>query len=74
MLSIAVINGAALVLYARAAGCIMVRPEKRSGCTTTGRDELRIALDISRKGDLLMVTRIDRLGAASETCRTSSAL
>jgi len=29
--------------------------------TTTGRDELRIALDILRKGDVLMVTRIDRL-------------
>jgi DNA invertase Pin-like site-specific DNA recombinase len=29
--------------------------------TTTGRDEFRIALDILRKGDVLMVTRIDRL-------------
>jgi DNA invertase Pin-like site-specific DNA recombinase len=45
----------------RAAGCTMIRSEKRSGSTTTGRDELRIALDILRKGDVLMVTRIDRL-------------
>ena len=45
----------------RAAGCTMIRSEKRSGSTTAGRDELRIALDILRKGDVLMVTRIDRL-------------
>ena len=45
----------------RAAGCTMIRSEKRSGSTTTGRDELRIALDILRKGDVLVVTRIDRL-------------
>src|ERR1700756_4398484 len=45
----------------RAAGCDMIRSEKRTGTTTTGRDELRIALDILRKGDVLMVTRIDRL-------------
>src|ERR1700756_737419 len=45
----------------RAAGCDMIRSEKRSGTTKDGRDELRIALDILRKGDVLMVTRIDRL-------------
>jgi DNA invertase Pin-like site-specific DNA recombinase len=45
----------------RAAGCNMIRSEKRSGTTKDGRDELRIALDILRKGDALMVTRIDRL-------------
>jgi len=45
----------------RAAGCTMIRSEKRSGSTTTGRDELRIALGILRKGDVLVVTRIDRL-------------
>jgi DNA invertase Pin-like site-specific DNA recombinase len=45
----------------RAAGCDMIRAEKRTGTTTAGRDELRIALDILRKGDVLMVTRIDRL-------------
>jgi DNA invertase Pin-like site-specific DNA recombinase len=45
----------------RAAGCTMIRSEKRSGGTTAGRDELRIALDILREGDVLMVTRIDRL-------------
>jgi DNA invertase Pin-like site-specific DNA recombinase len=29
----------------RAAGCDMIRAEKRSGTTTQGRDELRIILD-----------------------------
>jgi DNA invertase Pin-like site-specific DNA recombinase len=45
----------------RAAGCDMIRCEKRSGTTTAGRDELRTVLDFLRSGDVLMVTRIDRL-------------
>lgn len=45
----------------RAAGCEVVRAEKRSGTTTAGRDELRIILEFLRKDDVLMVTRIDRL-------------
>ena len=45
----------------RAAGCDVIRSEKRSGITTAGRDELRTVLDFLRKGDTLMVTRIDRL-------------
>jgi DNA invertase Pin-like site-specific DNA recombinase len=45
----------------RAAGCDVVRAEKRSGTTTQGRDELRIILDFLHAGDVLMVTRIDRL-------------
>jgi DNA invertase Pin-like site-specific DNA recombinase len=45
----------------RAAGCEVIRAEKRSGTTTQGREELRTVLDFMRKGDVLMVTRIDRL-------------
>jgi DNA invertase Pin-like site-specific DNA recombinase len=45
----------------RAAGCEVIRSEKRSGTTTEGRDELRTTLDFMRQGDVLMVTRIDRL-------------
>ena len=45
----------------KAAGCEVIRAEKRSGTTTAGRDELRTVLDFLRKGDVLMVTRIDRL-------------
>jgi DNA invertase Pin-like site-specific DNA recombinase len=42
-------------------GCTTIRSEKRSGTTTAGRDELRTVLDFLREGDVLMVTRIDRL-------------
>jgi DNA invertase Pin-like site-specific DNA recombinase len=45
----------------RAAGCEVIRAEKRSGTTTAGRDELRVVLEFLRSGDTLMVTRIDRL-------------
>jgi DNA invertase Pin-like site-specific DNA recombinase len=45
----------------RAAGCEVIRAEKRSGTSTAGREELRTVLDFLRKGDVLTVTRIDRL-------------
>jgi DNA invertase Pin-like site-specific DNA recombinase len=45
----------------KAAGCDVIRAEQRSGTATAGRDELRTVLDFLRKGDVLMVTRIDRL-------------
>jgi DNA invertase Pin-like site-specific DNA recombinase len=45
----------------KAAGCDVIRAEKRSGTTTQGRDELKTVLDFLRTGDVLMVTRIDRL-------------
>jgi DNA invertase Pin-like site-specific DNA recombinase len=45
----------------KAAGCGLIRSEKRSGSSTAGRVELRNLLDFIRKGDTLIVTRIDRL-------------
>jgi DNA invertase Pin-like site-specific DNA recombinase len=45
----------------RAAGCDLIRSEKRSGTTTADRHELRTVLDFLRAGDVLTVTRIDRL-------------
>jgi DNA invertase Pin-like site-specific DNA recombinase len=45
----------------KAGGSKVIRSEKRSGTTTAGREELRTVLDFLRKGDVLMVTRIDRL-------------
>lgn len=45
----------------RAAGCRVVRAEKRSGSGREGRDELRLLLDFLRAGDTLVVTRVDRL-------------
>lgn len=43
------------------AGCQLVREEKKSGATTEGRKELDTLLDFIRAGDVLMVTRVDRL-------------
>ncbi len=44
-----------------AAGCEIIRQEKRSGTSTVGRQELEAILDFIREGDTLVVTRIDRL-------------
>ena len=45
----------------RAAGCDAIRAEKQSGTSTQGRAELCTVLDFIGKGDVLMVTRVDRL-------------
>src|SRR6266478_7881844 len=45
----------------KAAGCGVIRAERRSGTTTSGRAELQTVLDFLDAGDVLMVTRIDRL-------------
>lgn len=45
----------------RSAGCEIVRSEKRSGTSTEGRTELQTLIDFARKGDAIVVTRIDRL-------------
>lgn len=45
----------------RAAGCDVIREEKASGTTTAGRSELATTLQFLRRGDALVVTRIDRL-------------
>src|ERR1700733_5868972 len=43
------------------AACQVIRAEKRSGTTTQGREALRTVLEFLHAGDVLMVTRIDRL-------------
>src|SRR5687768_15204154 len=45
----------------KAAGCELVRTEKKSGASRNERTELQTLLDFLRAGDTLMVTRIDRL-------------
>ena len=45
----------------RAAGCEVIRSEKVTGTSRTGRTELQVLLDFLRSGDTLVVTRIDRL-------------
>ena len=45
----------------RAAGCTVIRAEKKSGNRRDGRTELQVLLDFVQPGDTLVVTRIDRL-------------
>ena len=45
----------------RAGGCEVIRSEKVTGTTREGRTELATLLDFIRKGDTLVVTRVDRL-------------
>lgn len=44
-----------------AAGCDEIFAEKKSGTSTAGREQLDLALRFVRKGDVLVVTRLDRL-------------
>ena len=45
----------------RAAGCKVIRTEKKSGTSREGRTELANLLDFLHAGDTLVVTRVDRL-------------
>ena len=45
----------------KAAGCDVIRNEQRSGTSRKDRAELETLLQFLRKGDTLMVTRVDRL-------------
>lgn len=49
-----------------AAGCDVVREEKRSGTKLAGRDELKTLLEFMREGDTLVITRLDRLARSLE--------
>ena len=45
----------------RAAGCQVIRSEKKTGTQREGRTELDLLMQFLRKGDTLVITRIDRL-------------
>jgi DNA invertase Pin-like site-specific DNA recombinase len=45
----------------RSAGCSIIRSEKRSGTKMEGRDQLQTILDFLHAGDVLTVTKLDRL-------------
>lgn len=45
----------------KAAGCDVIRSEKAGGASTAGRPELATVLEFIREGDVLVVTRVDRL-------------
>lgn len=53
-----------------AAGCDVIREEKRSGTKMDGRDELRTLLEFMRDGDTLVVTRLDRLARSTDDLTT----
>jgi DNA invertase Pin-like site-specific DNA recombinase len=43
-------------------GCTVIRKEKVSGKSRAGRDELRTLLEFIQPGDVIVVTKLDRLG------------
>src|SRR5262245_62671579 len=45
----------------KAAGCTVIRADKASGSSRKGRSELETLMQFLRRGDTLVVTRIDRL-------------
>lgn len=47
------------------AGCTVIRSEKVSGKSRSGRDELATVLDFLREGDTLVVHKLDRLGRST---------
>jgi DNA invertase Pin-like site-specific DNA recombinase len=49
----------------KAAGCKKVFLEKKTGTTTEGREQLALALDYVREGDVFVVTRLDRLARST---------
>jgi DNA invertase Pin-like site-specific DNA recombinase len=46
----------------KAAGCSIIRTERVSGGSREGRDELATVIEFLRPGDVLVVTKLDRLG------------
>ena len=42
-------------------GCDVIRTEKQSGSTRQGRTELATLIEFAREGDVIVVTRVDRL-------------
>lgn len=54
----------------KTAGCEIIREEKASGTSITGRPELSTILAFLRPGDVLIVTRIDRLARSIADLQT----
>lgn len=54
-------NEGAQVEALKAAGCEHIRVEKKSGTEMTRRAELQALLDFIREGDIIVITRIDRI-------------
>lgn len=54
----------------RAAGCVVIRSEQVSGTSRKGRNELQTLLDFIQPGDVLVVTRVDRLARSITDLQT----
>lgn len=51
-----------------AAGCDLIRSEKKSGASRDNRPELATIIDFSREGDEVVTLRADRLGRDTREC------
>lgn len=49
-----------------AAGCEIIRDEKVSGTSRQGREQLKTLMQFLREGDVLVVTRLDRLARSMD--------
>lgn len=54
----------------RKAGCTTVRSEKVSGTKLEGREQLAILMDFLTTGDVLVITRLDRLARSMDDLST----
>ncbi len=54
----------------KTAGCEMIRTEQKSGTTLDGRPELKTILAFIHRGEILVVTRIDRLARSLTDLQT----
>lgn len=63
-------NPEAQVAALEAAGCDVIRTEQKSGTKLEGRTELATLLEFLRPGDVLVVTRVDRLARSISDLQT----
>jgi len=63
-------NPEAQVAALEAAGCNVIRTEQKSGTKLEGRTELATLLDFMQPGDVLTVTRVDRLARSISDLQT----
>lgn len=63
-------NPEAQVAALEAAGCDVIRTEQKSGTKLKGRTELATLLEFMRPGDVLTVTRVDRLARSIADLQT----
>lgn len=63
-------NPESQVTALQAAGCDVIRTEQKSGTKLEGRTELQTLIEFMRPGDVLTVTRVDRLARSISDLQT----